>query len=326
MEILLAVALFIGIFMFFYGSYILLQNRKGMGTRLTDMATHLITEREKELAQITGAKNQEELLLEDSFSNRLLRPLGQRIGKAMGQRTHDARRKNISEKLIVAGRPYGLSIEGFLASKAVLGILVLIASYGFYLIIQIKPFDLPVFIGAPLAALVSGTLGYVFPDLWLRQQVSNRRELVSKQLPDTLDLLSVCADAGLGFDASLMHLVDSGEMTGPLIDEIGAIMREVRLGRPRGEALQALADRIQIEEFGSFISALLQSEKLGVPISQVLRRQGEDIRRKAKERAEIKAGQAPLKMLFPMIGCIFPTIFIMLMGPAVLLALKTMTP
>jgi len=172
-----------------------------------------------------------------------------------------------------------------------------------------------------LAGIV-GIGGYFFPDLWLRQKVQRRQKEIKLALPNALDLLTISVEAGLGFDAALLRVTE--KYKNALSEEFTQVLNEVRLGRPRLEALDDMGRRVGVEELHSFIQALIQSEQLGVGIAKVLRIQSEEMRRKRRQRAEELAAQASLKMLFPMLLFIFPTIFIILMGPAVLIVLHSL--
>jgi len=180
---------------------------------------------------------------------------------------------------------------------------------------------IPHILGTVVLASMVGVGGYLFPDLWLRQKVQGRQKEIRLSLPNALDLLTISVEAGLGFDAALVRVTE--KYRNALTEEFTQVLNEVRLGRARLEALDDMGRRVAVEELHSFIQALIQSEQLGVGIAKVLRIQSEEMRRKRRQRAEEQAAQASLKMLFPMIIFIFPTIFIVLMGPAVLLVLHS---
>jgi tight adherence protein C len=164
-------------------------------------------------------------------------------------------------------------------------------------------------------------LGRFLPDVWLNNKIKGRQKELRLALPNALDLLTISVEAGLGFDAAIGRLTE--KFKNALSDEFAQVLNEIRLGRPRLEALDEMGRRSGVEELHTFIQALIQSEQLGVGIAKVLRIQSEEMRRRRRQRAEEQAAQAPLKMLFPMIGCIFPTLFIVLMGPAVIIIIHT---
>jgi len=168
---------------------------------------------------------------------------------------------------------------------------------------------------------VGFVLGRFLPDVWLNNKIKGRQKELRLALPNALDLLTISVEAGLGFDAAIGRLTE--KFKNALSDEFAQVLNEIRLGRPRLEALDEMGRRSGVEELHTFIQALIQSEQLGVGIAKVLRIQSEEMRRRRRQRAEEQAAQAPLKMLFPMIGCIFPTLFIVLMGPAVIIIIHT---
>ena len=153
------------------------------------------------------------------------------------------------------------------------------------------------------------------PEFWLGRKIRARSMAMTLQLPDALDLLTISVEAGLGFDAALAKVVE--KMEGPLVDEFRQALAEVRMGRTRREALRDVATRADAQPVSNFIGAIVQAEQLGVPIAKVLQIQSNQLRIERRQRAEEAAAKAPVKMLFPMVGCIFPTIFIVILGPAV---------
>jgi tight adherence protein C len=169
--------------------------------------------------------------------------------------------------------------------------------------------------GGLFFGLVGAAVGFLAPEFWLGRKIRARSQGMVLQLPDALDLLTISVEAGLGFDAALAKVVE--KMDGPLIDEFRQALAEVRMGRTRREALRDVADRADARPVTNFIGAIIQAEQLGVPIAKVLQIQSNQLRIERRQRAEEAAAKAPVKMLFPMVGCIFPTIFIVILGPAV---------
>jgi tight adherence protein C len=172
---------------------------------------------------------------------------------------------------------------------------------------------------AVLALAVGTVVGYFLPTLWLRQKVNERRREIQKGLPDAMDLLVIAVDAGLGFDAALARVVE--KYKNALSDEFAKVLREVSLGRPRLEAMDEMGRSSGVEDLHNFIQAIIQSEQFGTGIGKILRIQADEMRRKRRQRAQELAAQATLKMLLPMVGCIFPTLWIVLLGPAALILL-----
>lgn len=164
-----------------------------------------------------------------------------------------------------------------------------------------------------------GVVGYLIPDLWLTRTTNGRRKRIRRSIPDALDLMVICVDAGLGMDQALLRIGGELEVSHPDIhEEFMQVNREQRAGRPRIEAWQNLADRTEIEEFTQFVSMLTQTDKFGTPIAKALSRFSEDIRLKRKQAAEEAASKTKIKIIFPLVLCIFPCLFIVLLAPAVL--------
>ena len=161
---------------------------------------------------------------------------------------------------------------------------------------------------------VGAILGYYLPVLWLKQKVDARRSAIQKGLPDAMDLLVIAVDAGLGFDAALARVTD--KYKNALSDMFAKVLREVSLGRPRLEAMDEMGRQSGVDDLHNFIQAIIQSEQFGTGIGKILRIQADEMRRKRRQRAQEKAAQATLKMMLPMVGCIFPTLWIVLLGPA----------
>jgi tight adherence protein C len=257
----------------------------------------------------------DEMELSLPFTERFIKPALERVGSFLNSRMPRARQVVIQNKLNLAGRPYNLSVNGFLSMKLVGAVGLALA---LFLVAPLIGLKLPVNL---LAAMVGAAGGYYFPELWLNSKMKARQKSIQLALPNALDLLTISVEAGLGFDAAIGRLTE--KYHNALSDEFGQVLNEIRLGRPRLEALDDMGRRCGVEELHTFIQALIQSEQLGVGIAKVLRIQSEEMRRRRRQRAEEQAAQAPLKMLFPMIGCIFPTLFIVLMGPAVIIILHT---
>jgi tight adherence protein C len=161
-----------------------------------------------------------------------------------------------------------------------------------------------------------GALGFIGPDYIVNSKIRTRQERIRAQLPDALDLLAVSVEAGLGFDSAVTRLIDSLE--GPLIDEFNLTLSEIRVGESRPEALRKLAERAGVSELSAFTRALIQADTLGISLGRILRIQAADARDKRQLAAEERAMKAPIKMLFPTVLFIFPSMFIVTIGPAFL--------
>lgn len=242
------------------------------------------------------------------FTQRVLTPGLARM-VALGRRlTPGGRIEKLRQRLEAAGSPATWDVERVLAVK-VLGALV-----GFLLGLVVY-FALEatvlVAVGATIALVL---LGFFAADLVIYQIGYNRRDQVRKDLPDALDLLTITVEAGLAFDAALTQV--SRNTDGPLAEEFTRVLQEMQIGKSRGEALTALSQRVVIAELNSFVTAVVQADALGIPIATVLRIQAKEMRVKRSQRAEETAMKVPVKILFPLIFCILPALFVVIMGPA----------
>lgn len=170
-------------------------------------------------------------------------------------------------------------------------------------------------------AAAGTVLGLQLPEFWLSRTITRRKKALEKALPDVLDLLSVSVEAGLGFDGAVQKV--SEKFSEPTSDEFGSFLKEVRLGKPRADALRNLAQRTGLPDMQTFVAAIIQADQLGVSLSKILRIQSEQMRIKRKQKAEERAMQTPIKLLFPLILFIFPTLFVVILGPLVISFLTT---
>jgi tight adherence protein C len=258
---------------------------------------------------VVQPKSLEEMELQQPFSERVMRPMIQRLARIGRRRQEGGMIAAIDAKLEKAGYPGGLRGADWIGVKflALIGFGVL-----FFLLTLLLTGSL---IAGLLFLVVGAAVGYIAPEFWLGRRIRARALEMVLQLPDALDLLTISVEAGLGFDAALAKVVE--KMEGPLVDEFRQALAEVRMGRPRREALRDVADRADAQPISNFVGAIVQAEQLGVPIAKVLQIQSNQLRIERRQRAEEAAAKAPVKMLFPMVGCIFPTIFIVILGPAV---------
>jgi tight adherence protein C len=252
----------------------------------------------------------EEVELQKPFSERFLRPMIERIGALLSRSTPQESRKKLMNELELAGRPGNLTPEDFGAIKIVGAAVVAAIGLLIGLLLQNVLY-------AVIALAVGAVLGYFLPSLWLNQKVQTRRKEIQKGLPDAMDLLVIAVDAGLGFDAALARVTD--KYKNALSDEFAKVLREVSLGRPRLEAMDEMGRSSGVDDLHNFIQAVIQSEQFGTGIGKILRIQADEMRRKRRQRAQELGAQATLKMLLPMVGCIFPTLWIILLGPAALI-------
>jgi tight adherence protein C len=252
----------------------------------------------------------EEVELQRPFSERFLRPAIERLGSLMSRSTPQKARQDLDNRLELAGRPGNLTPADFGAIRLVAAAVMAAVGLGIGFLL-----GTPVYLVISLA--IGAVLGYYLPVLWLKQKVDARRAAIQKGLPDAMDLLVIAVDAGLGFDAALARVTD--KYKNALSDMFAKVLREVSLGRPRLEAMDEMGRSSGVDDLHNFIQAIIQSEQFGTGIGKILRIQADEMRRKRRQRAQEKAAQATLKMMLPMVGCIFPTLWIVLLGPAALI-------
>jgi tight adherence protein C len=264
----------------------------------------------------TQARNLEELELQQPFSERTLRPLIARVSRMGGRLTSASSADAVERRLAMAGNPGDLKLTDWMGVK----ILVAIAT-GVLLFLLIGLLTTSV-VPAIMLGLVGSFIGYLLPEFWLGNKIKARQKIILRMIPDTLDLLTISVRAGLGFDAALAKVVE--KLPGPLSDEFRRALAEVRAGKTRRAALRDMVPRTNVPPLSNFIGAIIQAEQLGVSISKVLQVQSEQLRIERRQRAEEAAARAPIKMLFPLVGCIFPSLFIVILGPALIAIVKAL--
>ena len=255
----------------------------------------------------------EEIELSQPFQERVIVPILLRVGEISERFTPQRLIEDTELKIELAGNPVRMAASTFLASRFVIagvlgGLLFLLFSVAppSPTMDKINPY-----IVVPLITI----LGFFFPQLWLQSKIDRRQQEIQKAMPDALDLLTICVEAGLGFDAAMAKVSEKWE--NELSIAFARAIREVQLGKLRRDALKDMAERIGLAEMTSFIAAVIQSEQLGVSMAKVLRIQSEQMRMKRRQRAEEEAHKAPVKMVIPMAFLTFPSIFIVLLAPAV---------
>ena len=264
-------------------------------------------QRLKSISQSSDADPLMDERLRLPFSERVFQPLLQRLGRRFQQRTPSIQRKLLERRLTMAGLEMTPDQwTGWYVFSVALGAVIGGALGG---LLNGSKFAL-------LYGVVGALLGSRLPNMRLIQATAARQKRIVRALPDVLDLLTVSVQAGLGFDAALVKVAE--KMQGPLPEELRQVLHEIRAGVLRKDALAAMANRTGVDELNSFVSAIVQAEQLGVSISNVLEVQSASVREKRSQRAEEEAGKAPVKMLLPMVICIFPAIFIVVLGPAVI--------
>ncbi len=262
------------------------------------------------------AKNLEELELQQPFMERTLRPLAGRLSGTVARVTSQSFGDRTQKRLALAGNPGDLSVSDWLGIKGLATVLFAIGFFFLFFLIMNG------FIGGLIGVGVGALVGYMAPEFWLGRRIKARQKAILMMIPDTLDLLTISVRAGLGFDAALGKVVE--KLNGPLSDEFRRALAEVRVGKTRREALRDMIPRTEVQPLTNFIGAIIQAEQLGVSISKVLQVQSEQLRIERRQRAEEMAAKAPIKMLFPLVGCIFPSLFIVILGPAIILIVKNL--
>lgn len=250
-----------------------------------------------------------------SIQERVLAPFAARLGSLLGRFTPAGYRDTVRDKLVAAGSPAGLDVDRFMSLK-VFGA----CSIVFWPWFAFKFAELGGFYGLIVTGLMWG-ICFFGPDVFVQRKTDQRQYEIATRLPDVLDLLVISVEAGLGFEQAIDRTVDA--VPGALADEFRRMLQETRMGSTRAEALRAMDERCQVPELRSFILAMLQADTFGVSIGRMLRSQADDMRIRRRQRAQEAAQKAPVKMLFPLIFCIFPSLFVVILGPAVLQITKS---
>ena len=255
--------------------------------------------------------------LAESFVVRILSPSLARLVQ-LGRRIIPVDYKEKTRvKLVKAGSPSETQLDRFLAIRVTTIAFVPVAAVLSFAILPLGQGRMPLAVFSFLA--LASILG---PDAMLNRRIAERQHAMRVKLPDILDLLTISVEAGLGFEQALDRTVSA--VPGPLSDEFGRMLGEVRAGSSRADALRALDERTGVDEIRSFVLALLQADTFGVSIGRVLRAQADEMRVRRRQMAQEEAQKAPVKMLIPMVFCIFPSLFVVIIGPAVINIAKTL--
>jgi tight adherence protein C len=226
---------------------------------------------------------------------------------------------HLRQKLSRAGDPGGLTPSGFQAVRYGLAALMAIVGLGLGVLIGLP---LPLILVAPVAGIAFAVAGYFLPLLWLEQRISARRHQIQRSLAEATDLLTLVVESGMSLDDGMLSITE--RFHNALGDEIGKVLREIRLGRPRMGALENMAESTGVPDLHHLVESIVQSDQMGVPIARLLRVQAMEMRRRQRQTAQERAAQASSRMVFPMVGCIFPVLWIVLLGPAIIQILKSL--
>jgi tight adherence protein C len=247
--------------------------------------------------------------LAEPFLIRVVRPMTGGIWGMLTRLTPSSYLESVHKKILVAGMSTTLRAEEFIVGQAVCGGLFTLLGLAYVVLGH------PASRWAIIAMVLMPTIGLTAPESWLSRKVTARKNSIRKDLPDTLDLLAISVEAGMGFEGALDIVCQN--FSSPLADEFARTLREMELGLPRKDAFQNLKRRTQVPELSNFVLAILQADALGIPVGRVLRTQAVEMRAKRRQWAREKAAKLPVKILFPLMGFIFPSIMVVIIGPGV---------
>ena len=262
-----------------------------------------------------GTTNVRRLALEQGAGGRVVLPAVKSFGEVLMKLTPVGWLSSLRHRMMLAGH-----LGDSYALERVLVLKFALASLGFFIGFVFFS-DLPSLQWVAVMVAFVG-FGFFIPDAVVARQGRNRQDEIQLEMPDTLDQLTMSVEAGLGFEAALARAAQIGD--GPLAQEFNRTIREIQLGVPRDDALRQLSERTDVSDLDSFVLAVVQSEKYGIGIGSVLRVQAEELRDKRRERAEERALKIPVLIIFPLAFCIFPAIFIVLLGPAAISIYETL--
>lgn len=264
---------------------------------------------DKRLEQFTETTmTLEEMELEQPFHERVLVPAWQALLNTLGKLSPQRANEKVRENLAAAGITY-LTPGMFSGLRLVLAFVMLLI-FG-----AVTVTSMGFVFNTLLYTTIGVGIGYMAPGIWLDRKIRQRKHNIQRSLPDALDLLTISVEAGLGFDVALQRV--SNKWDDELSREFRRALSDMQLGRSRREALRDMAERTGVEDVRTFVSAVIQADQLGVPMSKILRLQSDQMRVRRRQRAEELAQQAPIKMLFPMVFLIFPALFVVILGPAI---------
>ncbi|MDZ4764427.1 MAG: type II secretion system F family protein [Chloroflexota bacterium] len=250
----------------------------------------------------------EEIELSLGFRDRILLPVVKSLARTTAKFTPQKQLEETRHRLEVAGMT--MEPAAFFAMRIALTVLLLVLA--FFIFFINSPSTAPG--TALLYTLGAAGLGYMLPNMWLSSKIKRRQDNIWKALPDALDLLTICVEAGLGFDMAMGKVYEKWD--NELAVAFGRVLREIQLGKLRRESLRDMANRMDVPDITAFVAAIIQADQLGVSMSKLLRVQSDQMRVKRRQRAQEKAHQAPVKMMIPMVFLIFPSIWVVLLGPA----------
>jgi tight adherence protein C len=285
---------------FIYALHLLQENRKSRVSRRISLLSKKDEQQDIEEEKQKGTKLHKRILSKALVISK----------KSLRKKMPSDKAAKLEKQLLQAGSPFGMTPVEFRLLQLTLLVILPFGAFMYGVLLSL-PFN-----GKLICALFGAGAAVFIPKLYLKQKQKARNKLALRELPDVLDLLTVSLEAGLGFDSALSKVVSKKE--GVLVGEFHRCLEEVRLGKTRREALSGVKERLTVHDISVLISSILQAEKLGIGMVQVLRVQSDEIRDQRRQRAEQEAMKAPIKMLFPLVLFIFPSLFIVLLGPAIL--------
>ncbi len=228
-----------------------------------------------------------------------------KMGTAQSRFITDSYREKMKWKFIAMGKD-DMQVEDFIVYQEFAAVF-----FTLFLLVVLN------FFKVRLAYSVFGAvIGFVYPFMWINDQIKKRQKKIVRSLPYALDLLTLSVEAGLDFGAAIQTVIDKAQ-GGPLVDEFSLMLSEIRMGRTREESMRNMSKRIQVPAVSAFVTNLIQADRMGTSLGKILRIQSTQMRIERTQLAEKKANEAPVKMLFPLVACIFPTVFMVLFGPIV---------
>jgi tight adherence protein C len=262
---------------------------------------------ESQAGSTAASINLREQELQKNFGSRVVVPVVGKAGRIARRVTPLDTRDRVAKKLLLAGGPAGWDAERVMAFKIIGAVAGAIGGFAFALLVKPAPF-----ISIVAAGLLT-FVGFVLPDSIVNRRVDERQKEILKTLSDTLDLLTISVEAGLSLNAAIAQVVQN--VPGVLSSEFARMLQEIQLGVPRSEAFRHLADRTDVNELNAFALAMIQADVFGVSIASVLRTQAQQLRIKRRQAAEQKAQQTPVKIVFPLVLCVLPALFVVIVGP-----------
>ncbi len=297
MLVLIFILAFVSCFMLIYSFFSLVnKDKESIAARLEGIKKSKLENYNEELNQ--------------PLLSRVIRPMIDNMGRAMMRITPGEMISSLENKIVKAGSPGNLTVKEWVNIQAVIVTVLPVFTFIAFRSSGVKAGTIIMLIAAEIA------MGFVLPGYILGKMLTTRQKTILNSLPDVIDLITVSVEAGLGFDGALMKVVD--KKPGPLAAEFDKVLQEIKVGRQKKDALRDMSQRIDIQDFTAFVGAIIQADQFGVGIANVLRIQSEQMRLRRKQRAQERAMKVPVKMLIPMVVFIFPTMFIVLLGPVVI--------